>query len=235
MVWIMKNNKVKCFLPCRKGSERVPKKNILPFSNYEKGLLQIKLEQLLSTKNISEIILSTNDQLIIDYASNLKSCKIKIDIRPENLCSSSTSTDDLIKYAFNLIGENHVMWTHVTSPFVSSNVYDNVINTYFNMLKKDYDSLMTVSKLNSFLWFNNNPINYDRRNEKWPRTQTLNPIYEINSAVFINSYKTFKKSKDRIGFKPFLFELDKIISHDIDWPEDFILAEALLKSKIAKV
>ena len=210
-------------------------KNILPFSNYEKGLLQIKLEQLLSTKNISEIILSTNDQLIIDYASNLKSCKIKIDIRPENLCSSSTSTDDLIKYAFNLIGENHVMWTHVTSPFVSSNVYDNVINTYFNMLKKDYDSLMTVSKLNSFLWFNNNPINYDRRNEKWPRTQTLNPIYEINSAVFINSYKTFKKSKDRIGFKPFLFELDKIISHDIDWPEDFILAEALLKSKIAKV
>ena len=126
------------------------------------------------------------------------------------------------------------MWTHVTSPFVSSNVYDNVINTYFNMLK-DYDSLMTVSKLNSFLWFNNNPINYDRRNEKWPRTQTLNPIYEINSAVFINSYKTFKKSKDRIGFKPFLFELDKIISHDIDWPEDFILAEALLKSKIAKV
>ena len=234
MVWIMKNNKVKCFLPCRKGSERV-QKNILPFSNYEKGLLQIKLEQLLSTKNISEIILSTNDQLIIDYASNLKSCKIKIDIRPENLCSSSTSTDDLIKYAFNLIGENHVMWTHVTSPFVSSNVYDNVINTYFNMLKKDYDSLMTVSKLNSFLWFNNNPINYDRRNEKWPRTQTLNPIYEINSAVFINSYKTFKKSKDRIGFKPFLFELDKIISHDIDWPEDFILAEALLKSKIAKV
>ena len=211
------------------------KKNILPFSNYEKGLLQLKLEQLLSTKNISEIILSTNDQLIIDYASNLKSSKIKIDIRPENLCSSSTSTDDLIKYAFNLIGENHVMWTHVTSPFVSSNVYDNVINTYFNMLKKDYDSLMTVSKLNSFLWFNNNPINYDRRNEKWPRTQTLNPIYEINSAVFINSYKTFKKSKDRIGFKPFLFELDKIISHDIDWPEDFILAEALLKSKIAKV
>ena len=40
---------------------------------------------------------------------------------------------------------------------------------------------------------------------------------------------------DRIGKKPFLYELDKLVGFDIDWPNDFKLAEQLIKSKIAKL
>ena len=62
------NKRISCFLPCRKGSERVLNKNTRKFAGYEFGLTEIKLNQLLKTQLIDEIVLSTNDESIIEYA-----------------------------------------------------------------------------------------------------------------------------------------------------------------------
>lgn len=53
------------FLPVRKGSQRVINKNNRPFANKEGGLLEVKLEQLSKLK-VSEIILSTNDEKVLN-------------------------------------------------------------------------------------------------------------------------------------------------------------------------
>ena len=53
------------FLPCRKGSQRVPNKNTRTFAGIEGGLLRIKLEELLKAQLIDEIILSSNDDEVI--------------------------------------------------------------------------------------------------------------------------------------------------------------------------
>jgi len=230
----MKNSRVTCFLPCRKGSKRIPDKNIKSFANYDNGLIQIKLNQLINSNKIGTIILSTDDEFIISYAKKLKSSKIKIIRRPDFLCTDQTSTDQLIDYAFNLIGKGDILWTHVTSPFITSLHYDKIINKYYKMINSGFDSLMTVTPLKTFLW-SNKPINYNRKIEKWPRTQTIDPIFEINSAAFIISQKNYKKFKDRIGQKPYLYELDKIVGHDIDWPEDFIIGEEILRKKIVTI
>lgn len=39
----------------------------------------------------------------------------------------------------------------------------------------------------------------------------------------------YNKLNNRIGEKPYLYELDKITSYDIDWPEDFMNAEYIAK------
>src|SRR5690606_16707270 len=120
--------------------------------------------------------------------------KIIIDIRPEHLATSQTSTDELIKYVPTIIKEGHVLWTHVTSPFLSSNTYQTAIEKYFKVLNAGtYDSLMTVNKIQTFLWNQQGSINYNREIEKWPRTQTLPKIYEINSGIFINSISNYLK------------------------------------------
>jgi len=108
-------NTVSCFLPCRKGSERVPRKNIKPFSNFKNGLLEVKLNQLCQAKSIDHIYLSTNDNEIIEYAESLSDSKIIIHERSEELSSSLTSTDSLVGHAFDLIPSGHIIWTHVTS------------------------------------------------------------------------------------------------------------------------
>ena len=115
---------IKAFLPCRSGSERVKNKNIRKFYKYKFGLVELKLNQLLKVKEINQIILSTDDKKIIDYANSLKSKKITINQRPKELALSITKTDDLINYVSNLFNkEDHVLWTHVTSPFFDEKNY----------------------------------------------------------------------------------------------------------------
>jgi CMP-N-acetylneuraminic acid synthetase len=89
---------------------------------------------------------------------------------------------------------------------------------------------MTVNKLQTFLWNEKGSFNYDRDIEKWPRTQNLTELFEINSGIFINSIKNYELYKDRIGKNPFLFKTEGFASFDIDWPDEFILGEMVYKN-----
>ena len=221
--------KVSCFLPCRAGSQRVARKNIKPFAGYEHGLIQIKLRQLLASELIDEVVLSTNDADILAYAESLQDSRLRLHHRVDALACSVTSTDRLVAHALELIPEGHILWTHVTSPFITEKHYDQVVRVYLDQLHRSYDSLMTTTVIHGFLWQDEHPMNYDRSIEKWPRTQTLKPVHEINSGIFLASASIYRDLDDRIGQRPYLYELDKFTSFDIDWPEDFVIAECLVE------
>jgi CMP-N-acetylneuraminic acid synthetase len=222
---------ITAFLPCRRGSQRVPDKNIREFSGVTGGLLSIKLNQLLSCENIDSIVVSSNDDRVLDFTQKLTDSRVVVDIRPDCLGSSSTTTDDLIKYVPSIIKEGHVLWTHVTSPFINQEDYSNIIDVYIKQLDLGFDSLMTVLKLQGFIWDESKPVSYDRSTLKWPMTQNIQPLYEVDSGVFMSSIENYKRYDDRIGNSPFLFVQEKLKSVDIDWPEDFTFAEELWKSQ----
>jgi len=227
---------INAFLPMRAGSERVPKKNTKTFSGIQGGLCRIKLEQLIDCKLIDSILVSTNDPEVVKITNLLNSKKVKIVIRPDELSSSITSTDDLIKYVPEVISGGHVLWTHVTSPFICSNTYNQVIEKYLENLCH-FDSLMTVTKIQKFIWNDRKPVNYNRNLEKWPKTQTIEPLWEVNSGIFLAHKSIYESNKDRIGNTPYLFELGDDRAFDIDWMTDYKIAEALYYSmhQISKV
>ena len=222
---------VNVFLPMRAGSERIPKKNTKSFAGIDGGLCSIKLKQLLKTKLTRDIIVSTNDPEVAAISNGFNSNRIKVIQRPEELASSSASTDDLIKYVPEIMPAGHILWTHVTSPFIGPDTYDLIIKTYLENFDS-HDSLMTVTKLQKFIWNSTEPINYNRNVEKWPRTQTIKPLWEVNSGAFLATKENYKKRKDRVGQRPYLFQLSEDISFDIDWLPDFSLAEAIYKSSV---
>lgn len=226
---------ISVFLPCRKGSQRVPKKNIKSFAGFKNGLIEIKLKQLLECKKIDKIYLSTNDEEILEYAKSLNQDRIILHKRVEHLSSSQTSTDNLVSHVLELIPEGDILWTHVTSPFLNANVYNDIINKYEEVKIQGFDSLMTTSLIHGFLWDKKGPINYDRTKEKWPRTQTIEPLHEINSAVFLANVESYRNLNDRIGNYPYLYELDKIKGFDIDWEDDFKIAEAMVQAQISEL
>lgn len=88
---------------------------------------------------------------------------------------------------------------------------------------------MTTTAIYGFLWSEYKPLNYDRAIEKWPRTQTLAPIHEVNSGVFLAPVDLYRELDDRIGKRPYLYSMDRLTSFDIDWPEDFVIAECMLE------
>ncbi|MBR1564776.1 MAG: acylneuraminate cytidylyltransferase family protein [Paludibacteraceae bacterium] len=228
----MKKNIV--FLPCRKGSQRIPNKNTRTFAGIEGGLLRIKLEQLLLTETVDEIILSSDDQMVLQIGASFSNKRIKPMPRPESLCLSSTTTDELINYIPSIIKEDAtIIWTHVTSPFISAKTYKEMIELYYNHLP-EYDSLMSVNCLRTFIWKDNAPVNYNRGIEKWPRTQTLPIWYEVNSGAFIADISTYIKLHDRIGKSVQMYQTSMLESIDIDWPEDFEYAQMLYQTIIGK-
>lgn len=222
------------FLPCRKGSQRVKNKNVRTFAGVVGGLTKIKLTQLLQVSDIQNIILSTDDEVVKRIGRSFNDSRIAIDDRPANLASSDTSTDELIKYVPTITQANHILWTHVTSPFFDALDYSAFVRQYFTSLREGFDSLMTVTPLRKFLWNPNEPLNYDRTVEKWPRTQTLQPVYEINSGAFIAPITVYQKENDRIGSRPFLYETGEEKSYDIDWEINFQVAELMWQAQNSK-
>lgn len=134
------SEKVTCFLPCRQGSQRVPRKNLRQFGEFAHGLIEIKITQLLQSARIDEIVLSTNDMDIISFARQFESDRFHIHKRVDALASSSTSTDQLVAHALDLVPEGHILWTHVTSPFVHGGHYDEIIARYLTERSNGYDS-----------------------------------------------------------------------------------------------
>ena len=226
--------KVSFFLPIRKGSERVINKNLKPFGNYPNGILELKLNQLLSMDAEHEFVLSTNDEKAIEIGKSFNDPRIKIDIRPDYLCSSSTKLSDLINYVPSIVKNDHIAWIHATTPFVDAKLYSSIINAYFeNIQNNKHDSLMCVKKFQNFLWDKEKCkfSNFDQTVTKYPRTQDLKALYEVTHAAFIVSKEIYSSNNDRIGLNPFLFELDTISSFDIDWEDDFMIAEAIYYKK----
>jgi N-acylneuraminate cytidylyltransferase len=228
------NKKVSIFLPIRAGSERVTNKNTRNFAGVEGGLLAIKLEQLLSLSKVKEVVLSTNDQESIEVAQNfLSNPKLKLIQRPDHLAQSHTNLIDLVNYVPSICSSEHILWTHVTSPFVNAEDYETAINLYFEKMTENYDSLMSVKEIQNYVWSKKENKVSNRKDDdfkKWPRTQDLEKVYEVNSAIFIASKKIYKKENDRIGKTPYLLTHSFLQSIDVDWEEDFMIAEKLYES-----
>ncbi|MDM8154324.1 acylneuraminate cytidylyltransferase family protein [Bacteroides gallinaceum] len=225
------SNKIAFFLPTRKGSERVKNKNTRPFAGIEGGLVENKLQQLLATKLIDEIIFSSNDEVSIDIAEKYKNdSRLKIIPRPEKLCLSSTNLQDLICYVPTVTDASHILWGHVTTPLVDAEQYDEGIRLYLGNLEKGYDSLVGVKELKNFLLDKTGRLINNTTDIPWPRTQDLEPLYEINHTMFLAKREVYTEQKNRIGRKPLLHVMDEIHGFDIDWPDDFVIAEMLYKN-----
>lgn len=230
----MANNKVAFFLPTRKGSERVINKNTKPFAGIEGGLVENKVKQLLETKLIDEIIFSSNDETCMAVAEKFKDSRLRIIERPTELCLSTTNLQNLICYVPTVTLAEHILWGHVTTPLCGSEQYDAGIKLYLEKLNEGYDSLVGVTELKNFILNKDGKLINNTTDIPWPRTQDLEALYPINHTIFLAKREVYTKHKNRIGQKPILYIMDELHSFDIDWPNDFIIADIMYKNLYAK-
>ena len=220
------------FLPTRKGSERVKNKNTKPFAGIEGGLMENKIKQLVETKLLDEIILSTNDETCMAIAEKYasKDSRVRIIPRPEELCLSSTNLQDLICYVPTITDAEHILWGHVTTPLAGADQYDAGIQLYLDNLKNGYDSLVGVTDLKNFLLNKEGKLVNNTTDIPWPRTQDLEALYPINHTMFLAKREVYVEQKNRLGKKILLHVMDEFHSFDIDWPDDFVIAEIMYKN-----
>jgi len=224
---------ISIFLPLRAGSARIPHKNTRPFHPNGQSLFEYKFAQIEKIKgDVYEIVISTNDQEVIDQIPDrIRGTNIRLVIRPDELCSATTKVQDLINHVADVTSGDTIFWIHATAPFLDSSDYKAAIKQYQEMISNQTgDSLMSVNKIQQFIWNENDKrvINTDRSVNPWPNTQDLEPLYEINHAFYINSRENYNELKDRIGKNPELYVCEGLKKIDIDWHDDFIVAQHLI-------
>ncbi len=216
-------------VPMKGHSERVPNKNIKDFNGAP--LYHSIIKSLLQSVRVKRIIINTDSQFIADD-SKRHFDKILINPRPESLCGDFVSMNDIIAYDINNYScEDHFMQTHSTNPLLSTDTIDKSIDLYFEALEKGYDSVFSVTRFQSRLyWANGKAINHNPM--ELIRTQDLPPVFEENSNFYIFSRDSFTNTNNkRIGLNPLMFEVNKLEAIDIDDPDDFILAENIARIK----
>ena len=219
--------KMVALLPMKGNSERIPRKNLKNFAG--KPLFHAVMQTLEDCEMVSKIIINTDSQEIADNATNHFS-KVIIHWRPEEICGDFVSMNKVIENDLVNSEEEHFLQTHSTNPLLSIESIEGAIKTYFKNIDK-YDSLFSVNKwLTRLYWESMKPVNHNPK--ELLRTQDLPPLFEENSNFYIFSKKAFKNANEnRIGIQPMMYETPKMESVDVDFPEDFELAEFIYKKQ----
>lgn len=118
------------------------------------------------------------------------------------------------------------MLAHATSPFIRA---ETVADALRKVVSGEYDSAFSAEKIQTFAWYEGRPLNYSPENI--PRTQTIEPVYIETSAFFIFPRALWTGRHRRIGDRPYMAVVDRIEGLDIDYPEDFTMAEIIAASR----
>lgn len=218
-------SKIAALVPMRHNSERVKQKNYRDFNG--KPLFHWILETLLSCPSISEVYVDTDSPVIKEEAPKVGDRVYIID-RPKELCGGDVPMNDILLYDVELVEADYYIQTHTTNPLLSKVTIEKAIGEF---LKHDAcDSLFGVTKMHSRFWDEHSkPINHNV--DVLARTQDLPAVFEENSNIYIFTKDILKNRRNRIGNRPFMFEINKMEAWDIDEELDFTLAELIHKQR----
>lgn len=212
--------KTVAFVPIKLNSQRLPHKNILPIAG--KPLCWHITSQLVEIDKIDEIYVYCSSDEIVEHIPN----KVKYLKREKILDGDFVKGFEIYESFINQVDADVYILAHTTSPFVKSNT---IKNSLLKVLEEGYDSAFSAKKIQTFGWFKGKPINYDLNDV--PRTQDLEPIFVETSGFFIFKKEVFTKHHRRIGFTPYIQEVDDFEAIDIDTKEDYEFALRLIESK----
>jgi CMP-N-acetylneuraminic acid synthetase len=216
--------KIVALVPMRHHSQRVPGKNFRHLAG--KPLFSYIITTLLACPEISQVVVDTDSQPVIQ-GLHAHFPEVIILERPEHLRADTISMNEILVYDTSQVQADYFLQTHSTNPLLRPSTISNAIHTFLANLPI-YDSLFSVTRLHTRLWDESGKaINHDPSILK--QTQDLPPIFEENSCIYIFSRQTLINRRNRLGFHPFMFEMDSAEAWDIDEELDFLITEFMMQ------
>ena len=189
-------------VPMRHHSQRVPGKNYRPLAG--KPLFHHIIETLLAVREINEIVVDTDSDLVMDgLRKNFP--QVKIISRPDTLRADDVPMNDILIYDTSQVQADFYLQTHSTNPLLRSETVSRAVQSFLADYPK-HDSLFSVTRWQTRLYDQNGKaINHDP--SVLIQTQDLPPVYEENSCLYLFTRDNLLKRNHRIGEKPTMFEI----------------------------
>ena len=208
-------------VPMKAHSERVPGKNVRPFNG--RPLYQWAIETLFQSGVVDRVLINTDSPEILDEAPSVDP-RVDVVERPAAIRGDVVPMNEILLHDVDHIESRWYLQTHATSPLIRPETVRRAVETIKSEL--DFDSLFTVTRLQTRLWTKGNEALNHNPNELL-RTQDLEPVFEENSALYIFGADTLKARRNRIGYRPLMHEIPAEEAWDIDEEIDFLVAEFL--------
>lgn len=224
--------KILGIIPCRSNSKEIPNKNIKKING--KPMILYVIKSSLKSKIFEKIVISTDSKKYINIIKKLLSKsdlnKVIFHKRSKISATDNAKTEIVLLEVlkkYNVFDDCYLI--QATSPLTN---YIDFKKSYKLFVKKDYDSLLSVTNFSKFVWKKNKeyytPINYNLF--KRPMRQNSKKQYYENGAFYIFKVKKFLKIKNRLFGRIGLYEMPETRSIEIDTMNDL----KILKYKIKK-
>jgi len=225
------------FIPARKGSKGVPRKNVRDLLG--KPVISYTIEAALASNLLDHIVVSTDDPYAMDIS---KQYDVTLIERPNTLATCEARIDDAMRHCCNEVEKIHqytpdiIVLLYANIPVRAFQIIDNTIQ---KLIDTEADSVQTMSPIGKFhpYWLYN--LEGDKasvyiENNSY-RRQELPPVYAIDGAVAAVTKSSL--FADNNGEDPHAFwgtdrrglQQEAHETVDIDSLRDFLLAEATLR------
>ncbi|BDQ02886.1 cytidyltransferase [Ignavibacterium sp.] len=209
--------KVAAFLPAKGSSNRIPNKNTMLLDG--EPLFLRSLKKLMSIPLIDEVYLDTESFEIIELASEVKCRILRRDV---SLASNKTDGNMLFYNEVQNTDADICVQLLCTSPFIKPSTIEKGIKILLD--NQEYDSVVAIRKEKQYLWKDGRPI-YNIHHI--PNSTELEDTIIESMGLYIVRRDVALQLKRRIGDNPYLLEIDPAESIDVNWPEDFELANLI--------
>lgn len=212
-------------IPARSGSKRIKNKNLTKIKSTP--LINFISLAINRSNLIQNFYVATDKKVIFNAIKNKE--KFIFYKRSKQSATDESKTEEVI---LEFIKKNKkicdvIVLIQITNPFINYRILDKAIKKF---LKEKYDSMLSVSESNKFLWIKKKftkPINYNYK--KRPMTQNLNGYLVENGSFYIFNTKSFLKFKNRLHGKIGYYKMSKISEFEIDDKEDLEIIKKLIK------
>ena len=198
--------KTVAIITARKGSKRLPKKNIRPLLG--KTLISYSIDEAIKSKYIDKIVVSTDDETIMSLVENSDEYNKKLLLvkRKKELSGDKVPTLPVLDDALKAVSKdyNTVILLQPTSPLRTVQHIDNCLKIF---QEENCTSLVTVKEIDPF------------------------DVFTPNGAIFISTRNLIQKQHKLKDENVRLVVMPDEESIDIDTELDFIIAENILRWK----
>lgn len=221
-------------IPARGGSKRIPRKNIKNFAG--KPMIGWVVEAVLASGEFDYVLCSTDDEEIADIAQQF-GAEVPI-LRPAALSDDFTPTRAVIRHGIevaeeiNNVSVRHACCVYATAAFVEP----KDISTAFATLQSGNKSFVFSATRyahpiqRAFTWEAQTGVAMAQPDASSVRTQDLPAHFHDVGMFYWGTRDGFFSDVSMFGEQSDLFEIPASRAHDIDEPEDWVLAELVFEA-----
>ena len=232
------NNDILAIITARSGSKGIKNKNIRSING--KPLISYAIDFAKKSKLIDKIVISSDDPKIFNL---YKDSNIEFIERPKDLCRDDSLVIDAIRYTIDQLKQKSqyvpkiIVLLECTSPIKSLEDLESAISKVQNNEADSSTSFKVTDISPNRLWKidNKEPKPYIENSNPFLSRQKQPQAYKLTGQFYVFSNSILKKNKTSISLM--MGKVYPVISStkfdiDIDYENDLILAEQIIKNLI---